>query len=232
MNALKVANFPKVITKRPTMLIISLGALLSFTPRPATSAIDFVLETAGNQKTIVLQEEPINVLGYYQFPNRVAFLKIEKRNNDLYAIQLWDGKEYTLKQLDQTHFETEEDGNTIEFIKNNSGKIHQAKLLGRIITRKVEFNPEESIQLKDSDLTLLEGRYAKSDDATLILDVQANQGGLLLKQSWDGKEIQFTARTANFFLNSDGLFPLTFTIVNGKVTELICFENDAWIKQK
>ena len=231
MNTLKVAIFPKVSIKRRTILM-SISVLLALVPASATPTIDFVSKTTSLQKTIVLQEETIDILGYYQFPNRVAFLKIEKRDNELYAIQLWDRKEYTLKQLNPTLFKTEEDGNTIEFIKDSSGKIRQAKLLGRIMTTKVEFNPEKSIQLKNSELTLLEGQYVMSDDTQFEINIQAHQGGLLLKQSWDDKEIQFTARASNFFLGSDGLFPLTFTIVNGKVTELICFENDTWIKQK
>jgi hypothetical protein len=52
----------------------------------------------------------------------------------------------------------------------------------------------------------------------------------MLTQLWDNKTISFTPRSEFFFLNDDGTFPLTFSVANGKVQQMQCFENDLWLK--
>lgn len=170
--------------------------------------------------------------GYYQFPNKVAFLAFELKGDTLFAKQLWDNKTYPLVQIDGTHFESKAEGHQIEFIKDSSGQFNQAKLLGRITTTKVDFDPRQVKQLSTQQLGRLEGIYTFRDDSSLKISIQSSGSGLSLTQLWDKKDIAFTPRSETFFLNDDGMFPLSFVLENGSVTQVTCFENDVWLKEK
>ena len=84
------------------------------------------------------------------------------------------------------------------------------------------------MSLSDAQLKRLQGTYVLEDDNNLKMEVRAVENGLTIKQLWDNKEISFTPRSETFFLNADGTFPLTFELTDGKVTKVICFENDIW----
>lgn len=167
-------------------------------------------------------------VGFYQFPNKVAFIEFSLKDGVLIAKQLWDDKEYQLSQINETFFESEKEGHTIEFLKDNDGHFTKAKLLGRIVVSKVTFNPTIVRSLSDAQLKRLQGTYVLEDDNNLKMEVRAVENGLTIKQLWDNKEISFTPRSETFFLNADGTFPLTFELTDGEVTKVICFENDIW----
>ncbi|MGK6352208.1 hypothetical protein [Parapedobacter sp. DT-150] len=171
--------------------------------------------------------------GYYQLPNKVAFIAFELQGDTLFAKQLWDNnKTYPLIQIDETHFESKAEGYQIEFIKDSSGQFNQAKILGRIMSTRVDFDPTQVKQLSAQQLERLAGVYTLRDDSSLKISIQSSGGGLSLTQLWDKKDIAFTPRSETFFLNDDGTFPLSFLLENGSATQVTCFENDVWLKEK
>ncbi|VTR28157.1 hypothetical protein [Sphingobacterium thalpophilum] len=170
-------------------------------------------------------------LGYYQLPNKVAFIAFDEQDNSLYATQLWDQKKrYQLVRKDDTHFESKNEGYTIEFLKNSSGDFSQTKILGRIVCERVPFDPTKIITLTASQLKKLAGTYRMANDNNFKIIIEPSEQGLILKQLWDSKTISFTPRAELFFLNEDGTFPLTFSVSNGKVEQMTCFEKDLWLK--
>jgi len=172
------------------------------------------------------------MLGYYQLPNKVAFYEFKQKDTSLFVKQLWDNKEYELIRINELNFESKNEGYKVEFIKDSSGRISHAKILGRIMITKVGFDPKKTIRLSSEQLERLEGIYLLSGDNTRKIKIQTSEKGLTIKQMWDNKVVDFTPRSETFFLNEDGTFPLTFSFNNGKVTQVICFENDIWLKEK
>lgn len=170
--------------------------------------------------------------GFYQFPNKVAFVEFEWKDGTLYANQLWDNTTYQLIQLDGLNFETKDEGHQIGFIKDESGQVNQAKLQGRIVTTKVDFDPRKVAPLTADQLSRLEGTYQSKGDQNLKLAIRSAGKELVLKQLWDQTEVVFEPRSATFFLDEDGTFPLSFVMENGDVTQVICFESDAWLKEQ
>lgn len=170
--------------------------------------------------------------GYYQFPSKAGFIQFEPKDDVLVAKQLWDGKEYQLIQVNETNFESEKEGHKVEFLKDNSGQFSQAKLMGRIITVKVEFDPKKVKPLSAGQLKRLEGTYSLTDDNSLKIDIRSSANGLTIKQLWDKKEVTFTPRSETFFLNEDGTFPLTFLLSDGEAVQVTCFKDDIWLKAK
>ena len=172
------------------------------------------------------------MVGYYQLPNKVAFYELKQKDTSLIVRQLWDNKEYQLIRINEMNFESKKEGYKVEFIKDSSGRINHAKILGRIMLTKVDYDPKKIVRLSAEQLARLEGTYALSGDSTLKIKIQTSGKGLTLKQMWDNKLVDFTPRSETFFLNEDGTFPLTFSLNSGKVTGLICFENDIWLKEE
>lgn len=169
--------------------------------------------------------------GYYQLPNKVAFIAFDEQDNALHATQLWDQKKrYQLVRKDDTHFESKNEGYSIEFLKNSSGDFSQAKLLGRIVCERVPFDPNKIASLTASQLKQLSGTYLMANDNNFKITIEPSAQGLILKQLWDNKTVSFTPRSELFFLNEDGTFPLTFSVANGKVEQMTCFEKDLWLK--
>ena len=168
--------------------------------------------------------------GYYQLPNKIAFISFEQQDNILYATQLWDKKNYELIRKDDTHFESKNEGYTIAFLKDSLSDFSQTKILGRIVCQRVLFDPNKVATLSESQLKLFAGTYIMADDNNLKINIKSSAQGLLLTQLWDNKTVSFTPRSELFFLNEDGTFPLTFSFASGKVEKMTCYENDVWIK--
>jgi hypothetical protein len=170
-------------------------------------------------------------LGYYQLPDKVAFLVFEEQDNTLYATQLWDQKKrYQLLRNDDTHFKSKNEGYTVEFLKDGSGNFSQTKILDRILCQRVPFDPSKVVSLSTSQLKQFAGIYLMANDSNFKIKIEPLSKGLSLTQLWDNKTISFTPRSQLFFLNDDGTFPLTFSFANGKVERMHCFENDLWLK--
>ena len=102
--------------------------------------------------------------------------------------------------------------------------------MGRIISELVPFYTNKIASLTTSQLKQLAGTYLKVNDNNFKIQIDPSSTGLTLTQLWDNRTISFTPRSEFFFLNDDGTFPLTFSVANGKIEQMQCFENDVWIK--
>jgi len=228
MNAFKSAIAPKIRVVIGSMLFGSAFlAANCFTQAPARAGV--IAQGDSQQANRVPLEE---FSGYYQLPNKVAFIQFELKDNALFAKQLWDNKEYQLIQINETNFESKDEGHKVEFLKDSSGQFTHAKILGRIVTVKVGFDPKIIKQLSAAQLKRLEGTYILKDDNSLKIDIRYSVNGLTIKQLWDNKEVVFTPRSEIFFLNEDGTFPLTFLLSDGEAAQVTCFEDDVWLKAK
>ncbi|QNL49752.1 hypothetical protein H8S90_24090 [Olivibacter sp. SDN3] len=228
MNSFKSAIAPKIRRVIGSILFGSASlATNCFAQTPARAGV-IAQGDSQQSKTVPLEK----FSGYYQFPSKAGFIQFELKDNTLFAKQLWDNKEYQLIQIDETNFESKGEGHKVEFLKDNSGQFTHAKLLGRIITVKVGFDPKIIKQLSAAQLKRLEGTYILKDDSNLKLDILSSGTGLTIKQLWDNKEVAFTPRSETFFLNDDGTFPLTFLLSDGEAVQVTCFKDDIWLKAK
>ncbi|MFU1855664.1 hypothetical protein ACK8HY_01475 [Sphingobacterium sp. NGMCC 1.201703] len=196
------------------------------------ASYDTLAQTTSPSASLQQNQTPLKSFqGYYQLPNKVAFIAFDEQDNTLHATQLWDQKKrFQLVRKDDTHFESKNEGYAIEFLKNSAGDFSQAKILGRIVCERVPFDPNKIANLTESQLKQLAGTYLMANDNNLKITIEPLAQGIILKQMWDNKTISFTPRSELFFLNEDGTFPLTFSVANGKVEQMTCFEKDLWLK--
>ena len=84
--------------------------------------------------------------------------------------------------------------------------------------------------IRAQDLKAYEGYYRMGDT---YIHLTATGSGLVLKQMWDDREINFSPQTALEFATDDQSFPLKFTkAADGTITEVLAFNRDLWIKTK
>ncbi len=225
-------SFKSVIARKNRLLFnIVLFSSISFSANCFAQQISKDVDgQAKNQKPEKVSLEMFQ--GFYQFPNKVAFIQFELEDNFLSATQIWDDKKYQLTRRDETNFESKIEGHKIEFLKENSGQFSHAKILGRIMLTKVAYDPRKIKQLSETQLKKLEGTYFLKDDHSRKLQIRTSLSGLSLIQLWDNKEITFSARSESFFLDEDGRFPLTFLLSGGEAIQVTCFEDDVWLKEK
>jgi hypothetical protein len=82
--------------------------------------------------------------------------------------------------------------------------------------------------IRAQDLKAYEGYYKMGDS---YLHISATENGLALQQMWDNQVISFAPRTELEFANDDLNFPLKFTKApDGRITEVLAFNKDLWIK--
>lgn len=215
-------NFKSTIVIPIRMAIGSILLLVT-----SFSSATFAQTSAQPTETVSMEK----YTGYYQLSTKSDFVKFELRNDVLFATKLWDDTEYELVQINETTFETKEGGHKVQFMDESSDGYAQAKILEKYNAIKVAFNPQQAVHLSQEQLQRLEGTYTFTKDSKLKLEIRSSAQGLTLKQLWDNKEINFTPRAENFFLNDDGTFPLTFSLSDGKVAQLTCFENDIWLQE-
>jgi|GEM_PF-466682 len=233
-NMMKTMN-----TRKPalaTNIKTFLGSILLSSTILSTNCLAKIpIQQAVNEEVATLPVEVAQLekfTGYYQLPTNSDFILFEVKDNILFAKKLWDNKKYHLSQVNESTFEAKDGGYKVEFIKDNSGHYAYAKILGKIMSVKVNFNPEKITQLSTEQFKQLEGTYISKGDNNFTINIRASNNGVILKQLWDDKEIEFTPRSETFFLNQDRTFPLTFSLNNKEAVQVTCFENEVWIKEK
>lgn len=170
--------------------------------------------------------------GFYQFPNRVAYVQILEKDKHLVAKQVWDNREYVLVRKTDLSFETRDEEYQLEFVKGPGGTITGARIMNRIMLTKVNFDPNQVITLTADQLKKFEGRYQFERDENSFIEISAADKTLKLKQLWDGKIIHFSPRSEVDFFNEELSFPLRFVGEQNEIKQVICFSNDVWIKVK
>lgn len=168
--------------------------------------------------------------GFYQFPNRVAYVQILQKDQGLVAKQVWDNREYPLIRKADLSFESKDEEYTLEFIKDETGKIISINILNRAILTKVNFDPNKEVTLTPEKLKRLEGKYQFQQDKNLFLEISTKDRAIQLKQLWDGKVIPFYALSELDFLNKELSFPLTFILTGNTIKQVRAFTTDLWDK--
>src|SRR5688572_8649129 len=98
-----------------------------------------------------------------------------------------------------------------------------------------EFKPvtKKIVALTPQQWKSLEGLYELESDKNVHLQFTSENDKLILKQSWDGKEITFEAESEVEFFCRDFDFPLKFTKnERGEATKVLAFGRDVWIRVK
>jgi len=93
-------------------------------------------------------------------------------------------------------------------------------------------NVKKIVALSQEQWKSLEGVYEFEDDRTRYLQFTSKDDKLILKQSWDGREVTFEAESDVEFFCRDFDFPLKFTKnADGEATQALAFGRDVWIKR-
>src|SRR5689334_3278949 len=89
------------------------------------------------------------------------------------------------------------------------------------------------IHSQQQSLKKFEGYYQFIDDTTRYLQITSQGNNLILRQLWDGKEINFEHKSDLEYYNDEYSFPLKFTgDKNGVITQVLAFDRDQWNKVK
>lgn len=206
------------------------------------NSIAFKLINAATAKyhTAITAEIPLKTFeGIYQFKeNEFMVYQLKVDGDKLIAQQLGGDQKLTLTRKSDLEFEiSDNDGDEktpVVFSKNEAGEINQITLGGRQIWTKIKsYTPPKEVQLKPEQIKVLAGKYQSDERADLFLTITATNDGLKLKQSWDGREIDFKPLSDLLFLNQAIGFPLKFTKdASGNTTKVLAFNRDTWNKVK
>ncbi|PWK73720.1 hypothetical protein LX99_04105 [Mucilaginibacter oryzae] len=175
---------------------------------------------------------------YQQTDNEYKVYKLIADGDKLIAQQLGGDQKLTLNRKSDLEFEfLDDDGDEkipLLFKKNASGEITELVLAGRQTWTKLKsYTPPKEVQLKPEQIQVLAGKYQSEERTNLFLQISATADGLMIKQSWDGKEISLKPLSDVLFLNKAFGFPLKFTKdINGNAVKALAFNRDTWNKVK
>lgn len=106
----------------------------------------------------------------------------------------------------------------VAFLFVNPSKLHAQ---GAVDNKTVKSSTEQ--------LKLFAGKYLAEDNKMNFLQMIIKDNHLVLRQSWDGVEIDFKQTAELEFYNDDHSFPLKFTKSStGKMTQVLAFNKDVW----
>ena len=173
--------------------------------------------------------------GIYQCgANKRAYVQVIAKQNTLIAKQLWDGKEIAMSaQSDVSFLVNVPYLKIVKFTKNGKGTATKFMALDKKDWNKVDsYHPADQIKLPPQALKKLEGYYEAKDHKGQFLQITATGNGLVLKQLWDNRQVDFTATSSLVFsANENPEFTLEFTADNaGRITQVLAFGQDVWVR--
>ncbi|HWD88626.1 MAG TPA: hypothetical protein VG367_10910 [Mucilaginibacter sp.] len=188
----------------------------------------------------VSAEIPLSAFeGIYQNKvNTFSYFKVTAVNNTLVAKQMDGDMQIVLTRKTDLEFQMKDDDGDenipVVFSKNDAGEIAQIVIAGRDTWNRVkEYVPVKEISLTADQLKAFAGKYQSEDRSDGYIQITATATGLMLKQGWDGREIEFAAIGENDFLNKKNAFPLKFSRDGaGNVIKVLAFNRDMWDKVK
>jgi hypothetical protein len=62
----------------------------------------------------------------------------------------------------------------------------------------------------------------------MYLEITSTEKGLILKQLWDGQQINFYPISELEFYNKEKAFPLKFIQQDGRIAQVEAFRKDLW----
>ncbi|MDN5284207.1 MAG: hypothetical protein JWR38_481 [Mucilaginibacter sp.] len=214
-------------------LILTLILLSCFSINPA-------IANSVKQKAEIAFDTPLKAFeGTYQLKENESIAYQITATDDKLVAKLVNGdRQLTLTRKSEFAFEFKDsDGDeilTAVFSKNDAGEISQILVEGKQLWVKVKNDvPAKEVKLSPEQLKAFAGKYQFEEKNDAFLQITATADGLLLKQLWDGREINFIAVSDVDFLNKEIPFPLKFTKdTNGVVIKVLAFNRDLWDKVK
>jgi len=173
--------------------------------------------------------------GYYEMKDpKAGFIQISSTGSGLVLKQLWDYKQFDFAAKSPLDFFGKTaPGFTLQFTSDNAGHITQVLAFGTDVwVRSNNYHAPVEIKLTAQELKKFEGKYEAANKKGTYIQISSNGNGLVLKQLWDNKQIDFAAAsTSDFFAKAEPGFTLQFTGNNsGGVTKVLAFGKDVWEK--
>jgi len=198
---------------------------------------DIWLKANGDDaKEAVLTAQQLNALeGIYQLNvNKAAYIQVFVKQNTLIAKQLWDGKEITMSaQSDVSFIVSVPYLRIVKFTENGKGIATKFITPNKHEWNKVDnYHPVDSIKLPPKLLKKMEGFYEFKDRKGQFLQISVAGNGLVLKELWDNRTVDFTPTGPLAFSSKENPeFTLEFTADNvGSITQVLAFGRDVWIR--
>ncbi|TWJ00778.1 beta-lactamase regulating signal transducer with metallopeptidase domain [Mucilaginibacter frigoritolerans] len=185
-------------------------------------------------KETALNTQQLKALeGIYQSEaNKAAYVQVIAKQKSIIAKQLWDGKEITMSaQSDVSFLVNVPYLRMVKFTKNDKGIATMFMTLNKKEWNKVDsYHPADQIKLPAQDLKKFEGYYEFRDRKGQFLQITATGNGLVLKELWDNRLVDFTATgPLAFYTKENPEFTLEFTADNtGRITQVLAWGKDVW----
>jgi hypothetical protein len=196
-----------------------------------------VLKKVKEPKEIVKKEATLTqqqldgMVGYYHMRDNIDLvMQVSHNGNDIRVKQLWDDAEQTFMPISAVEIFSKGAMLTIKFTKGTNGQITQLQAAEGKIWDKGQ-KPEEkvAINLSASNLKAFDGNYSMPYQGNVMyLEITSTEKGLILKQLWDGQQINFYPISELEFYNKEKAFPLKFIQQDGKIAQVEAFRKDLW----
>jgi hypothetical protein len=194
------------------------------------------------QKGILLSPEKLRACeGFFQSPqNREMVIQFATEGNVLVARLMWINRAFKLAAHSDSTFITVDspEGRPIpvKFIRDKQGILSQAMVNNSDVwIRANVYKPLVRMEIghTPAELKVFEGTYELGTGAA-YLQITEKDNKLILKQYWDGREIEFVPDSAaHFFCKDQILFTLRFLKdKNGEIIAMLAFNRDMWNKTK
>jgi hypothetical protein len=121
----------------------------------------------------------------------------------------------------------------VNFTKNDKGIATKFIAADKHEWNKVErYHPADQIKLPPQTMKKLEGYYEFKDRKGQFLQITVSGSGLVLKQLWDNRTVDFTATGPLAFSTKENPeFTLQFTADNaGRITQVLAWGKDVWVR--
>lgn len=217
-----------------------LAALLIAFVLVASNCLNVSPAAAAIVSKIKTIETPLTAFeGIYQNKiNTFSYFKVTVAGATLLAKQMDGDRQIILTRKSEFGFEMKDDDGDetipVTFSKNDAGAITGLVVADKDQWVKVkEYIPVKEVTLTADQLKAFAGKYKFEEKDDAYLQITATATGLMLKQLWDNREINFVAISDVDFLNKQMAFPLKFTKDGaGNVTKVLAFNRDLWDKVK
>jgi hypothetical protein len=186
-------------------------------------------------ETRVTEQDLKKLEGYYMLNGlKGTVIQISATGKGLVLKQLWDDKQVNFAAAGPlVFFEKTTPGFTLQFTKDNAGQITQILAYGKDVWFKSNNNlPPVKTELTAQELKKFEGKYKYSGEKEMFLQITSNGNGLVLKQLWNDKEMDFVPTgLSDFSAKTQPDFTLQFTgNDSGNITQVLALGKDVWKK--
>jgi hypothetical protein len=185
-------------------------------------------------KEASLNKQQLKALeGIYQnSANKAVYVQVIAKQSKLIVKQLWNNKESNmLAQSDVSFLVHVGYLRIVKFTKDDDGMATKFTTLNKVEWNKVEsYQAPVEMKLPAQDLKKFEGYYEFKDRKGQFLQITATGNGLVLKELWDNREVEFKATgPLTFLARETPQFTLQFTADNaGRITQVLAFGKDVW----